>query len=486
VKRDEVLGKGDYAYSVAFFGERRPILIDLLDAPDEEREKSYKYIKRAGTIMYAESFIQRLNEGRGAHLWGVAAPLYDRNGTRTGAIEVIRDVTEYKRAEEEKIQLQGQLMQAQKMEAVGTLAGGIAHDFNNLLQAVQGYAELLLLSKKEREEGYRELHEIRRAATRGGELIRRLLTFSRKLESNLQPVDLNLILEDVRLLLERTIPRMIKIELHVTGNLHHVNADASQLEQILMNLAVNARDAMPDGGTLRIETKNVVLDEEICRSRPELTPGKYVLLQAADTGQGMDTTTLENIFDPFFTTKEVGKGTGLGLAMVYGIVKNHHGHISCFSKPGEGTTFEIYLPAVEDSVGSATIITRDEVLRGGRETVLFVDDDDSLRDLGKQILQKYGYTVMSAPDGESALQIYHEFKDRIDLVVLDLIMPGIGGMTCLQKLLEINPEAKVIMASGYSVGGQTEKSKERGAKAFMQKPYDVQEMAKVVREVIDE
>ncbi len=402
-----------------------------------------------------------------------------RDGKPVGIRGIVIDITETKK-------LEAQLRQAHKMEAVGTLAGGIAHDFNNLLQAVQGYAELLLMPKGEGEPGYRELQEISRAAKRGGELTRQLLTFSRKVESKLQPADLNRIVEDVRLLLERTIPKMILIELHLTGNLHHVNADASQVEQILMNLAVNARDAMPDGGTLRIETKNVFLGEDDRRSQPELTPGEYVLLAVADTGQGMDKSTLENIFDPFFTTKEVGKGTGLGLAMVYGIVKSHHGHITCVSKPGEGTAFEIYLPAVEHAERATTIVTGTELLPGGHETVLLVDDDESLRDLGEQILEAYGYTVLSAPDGESALQVYQECRDRIDLVVLDLMMPGMGGALCLQKLLEINPAAKVVLVSGYSFNGETEKATESGAKAFIQKPYDVQQMLQVVREVIDE
>ena len=448
--------------------------------PDDRELRCHRHIKNeCREKRFPDTYSFRAVNKSGNTLWVELSSVFLSWEGRPASLNFLRDITVEKK-------LESQLVHAQKMEAVGTLAGGIAHDFNNLLQAVQGYAELLLLPKGEGEPGYRELQEISRAAKRGGELTRQLLTFSRKVESKLQPVDLNRIVEDVRLLLERTIPKMIKIELHLTGNLHHVNADASQVEQILMNLAVNARDAMPDGGTLRIETKNVVLDEDARRSQPELTPGKYVLLAVADTGQGMDKSTLENIFDPFFTTKEVGKGTGLGLAMVYGIVKNHHGHITCVSKPGEGTAFEIYLPAVEHTERATTIVTGTEVLRGGHETVLLVDDDDSLRDLGVQILEAYGYTVMSAPDGESALQVYQECRDRIDLVVLDLIMPGMGGALCLQKLLEINPAAKVVIASGYSVNGETEKATESGAKAFIQKPYDVQQMLQVVREVLDE
>ncbi|HBD10250.1 MAG TPA: hypothetical protein DCZ69_18525, partial [Syntrophobacteraceae bacterium] len=401
------------------------------------------------------------------------------DGKPVGIRGIVIDITETKK-------LEAQLRQAHKMEAVGTLAGGIAHDFNNLLQAVQGYAELLLLKGREGDVGYRELQEISRAAKRGGELTRQLLMFSRKMESTLQPVDLNRVVEELRMLLERTIPKMIEIELRLTGNLHAVSADISQIEQVLMNLAVNARDAMPDGGKLTIETRNAIADEEVRRSQPELTPGNYVALAVADTGQGMDKTTLEHVFDPFFTTKEVGKGTGLGLAMVYGIVKNHRGYITCVSKPGEGTRFEIYLPAIAGTQATPPVDARETELRGGSETVLLVDDDDSVRALGAELLQMFGYSVISANDGESALQVYGETRGGIDLVILDLIMPGIGGTQCLERLLEMDPRVRVVVASGYSIGGQIERVAEIGARAFIHKPYDVDEMLMTVRGVLDQ
>jgi PAS domain S-box-containing protein len=263
-----------------------------------------------------------------------------REGRAVGLRGIVIDMTETKK-------LEAQLRQAAKMEAVGTLAGGIAHDFNNLLQAIQGYAELLILKRGEGGVEYRELKEICGAARRGGDLTRQLLTFSRKTESRLQPVNLNRALMAVKSLLERTIPRNIRIDLHLGEGLPEVHADASQLEQVLMNLALNARDAMPDGGTLTIETRAFALDADSWRAMPDLAPGRYVQLIVADTGHGMDGATLEHIFDPFFTTKAVGKGTGLGLAMVYGIVHGHHGRILCRSEPGHGTTFEILMPAME-------------------------------------------------------------------------------------------------------------------------------------------
>jgi two-component system, cell cycle sensor histidine kinase and response regulator CckA len=421
----------------------------------------------------------RALDNSGNTLWVELSSVFLKWEGRPASLNFLRDITLHKK-------LESQLVHAQKMEAVGTLAGGIAHDFNNLLQAVQGYTELLLLDKPEGERGYLELREISRAAKRGGELTRQLLTFSRKVESKLLPVDLNRIVEDVISLLERTIPKMINIRSRLTGNLRLVNADASQVEQILMNLAVNARDAMPEGGTLSIETSNMILDEEVHQYQPELTPGNYVLLEVSDTGQGMDKATLENIFNPFFTTKEVGKGTGLGLSMVYGIVKNHHGHVTCVSNPGRGTTFGIYLPAIEQAERGQATLTGTEQVRGGNETILFVDDDDSLRDLGVQLLRAYGYAVIPVPDGESALEVYREHKDRIDLVILDVIMPGMGGAQCLQRLLEINSQAKVVIASGYAANGETLNAAENGAKTFIRKPYDVHQIIKLVREVLDE
>jgi CheY-like chemotaxis protein len=372
------------------------------------------------------------------------------------------------------------------MEAVGTLAGGIAHDFNNLLQAVQGYAELLLLSRGKKEPGYQELHEISRAAKRGGELTRQLLTFSRKEESRLRPIDLNREVMDVRELLLRTIAKMIEIKLHLAVELKSINGDPGQIEQVLMNLAVNAKDSMPDGGKLVIETENVLLDEEYCKKHVEVRSGEYVLLTVSDTGHGMDQQTLEHIFEPFFTTKEVGEGTGLGLATVYGIVKGHGGFILCNSKPGEGTTFKVYFPAIEPH--GASVVMKDVTIppRGDGEVILVVDDEDFIRDLGEKILTGYGYQVLTASDGENALEIYGKERGRIDLVLLDLIMPGMGGGRCLESLLEIDPQAKVLIASGYSPGGPTRKALDAGAHGFVRKPYEVRDLLRVVQETLDQ
>jgi PAS domain S-box-containing protein len=400
-------------------------------------------------------------------------------------VAAIRDISFRMEVEEEKRRLQAQLLQAQKMEAIGTLAGGLAHDFNNLLQAVQGYAELVLLRPKKDELRSRELHEIIRAAKRGAELTRQLLTFSRKVESKLQPMELNRRVEQVKELLARTIPKMIEIELRLADDLKMINGDSTQIEQVLMNLAVNAKDAMPEGGRLFIETRNVSLDKGYCDTHLGARLGDYVLLMVSDTGDGMDQETLEHIFEPFFTTKGVGRGTGLGLAMVYGIVKSHNGYITCYSEIGHGTTFKIYLPTIEE----APEVPRDHeehLPEGGTETILLVDDEESVRQLGKEMLETVGYRVLVASDGEEAMGLYTRRMGDIHLVILDLIMPGMGGKSCLEALLRLDPRVKVLIASGYSVNGRLEETLRSGARGFISKPYELRDLLKRVRDIVDE
>ena len=425
--------------------------------------------------------------GEVRYLDSYAVPIEDDAGETVNILQITRDITGQKKAEEEKEKLESQLLHAQKMEAVGTLAGGIAHDFNNLLQAIQGYSDLLLLDKEKDEPGYRELQEIRRAGQRASELTQQLLTFSQKVESRLRPVNLNHEVKQVDKLLKRTIPKMIKIELHLADQLSTINADPSQIEQVIMNLGVNARDAMPEGGELIIETEETTLDEQYCNTHLGALPGDYALLSVSDTGCGMENEILEHIFEPFYTTKETGKGTGLGLAIVYGIIKSHHGYITCSSEPGEGTTFKIYLPVIRPEPRTQGPGHEDKgKITRGTETVLLVDDEETIRELGKDTLAKFGYTVITAPDGESALELYREKKKKIDLVILDLIMPGMGGRRCLEELLTINPQAKVLIASGYSINGPTKEALEAGARGFIGKPYDITQMLKGVRETLDE
>jgi len=426
---------------------------------------------------YRSTYRFQHSDGTVRHVLGQAVPEIGLEGEILGFIGTLTDITEQKH-------LETKLQEAQKMEAVGTLAGGIAHDFNNLLQVILGYADLLRLRMGKDEPGSRELQVIVSASKRGAELTQQLLTFSRKVESKLRPTDLNLGVENTRKILARTLPKMIEIDVLLSGNLSFVNADPLQMEQVLMNLAVNAKDAMPDGGKLTIKTENVILDEEYCRTHPETRPGEYVLLEVSDTGHGMAEETLKHIFDPFFTTKGLAEGTGLGLAMVYGIVKSHDGYIDCTSDFGTGTTFKIYLPALEQEEKPEMVIEKD-LYRGGTETILLVDDEEFVRDVARQMLTEFGYTVIVANDGESALQLYEQEQGRVDLVILDLIMPGIGGRKCLEKLLTINSKAKIVVASGFSDIEPMKETVEAGAKGFIGKPYEIISFLKVVREVLD-
>jgi PAS domain S-box-containing protein len=404
-------------------------------------------------------------------------PIRDHNGNITNAVIQHIDISESKR-------LESQLFHAQKMEAVGTLAGGIAHDFNNLLQIVLGYSEVMLLRKKEGEHDYVDLHQIYQAGKRGADLVTSLMTFSRKVEANFIPVDLNQEITQLQDLLSHTIPKIIKFDLRLIGDLEVINADPSQIGQVLMNLGVNARDAMPDGGTLTIETANVVLEKEYCRDHLEAIPGSYVLLTVSDTGQGMDKETLSHIFEPFFTTKGKGKGTGLGLATAYGIVKQHGGHITCYSELGMGTAFKIYFPAIEQA-GDSETRTNDGPIRGGTETILLVDDDDEIRDLGATLLNSFGYVVIRAGNGKEALDIYQRERESISLVILDLIMPVMDGRKCLAEILRIDPHAKVIIASGYSEGGPANGVMAARAKGFVQKPYSMRQLLTTIRKALD-
>jgi two-component system cell cycle sensor histidine kinase/response regulator CckA len=445
----------------------------------KDRESFLKIVKKSGRINNFEvEVVTRTGVVKDVILSG----LLDGD-TLSG---MVMDITERKRSEKEKDGMQAQLLHAQKLEAVGTLAGGVAHDFNNLLQAIQGFTELLLLRKEENESGYQELRKIAQAADRGARLTRQLLTFSRKVESKRRPIDLNHEVKQVSSLLERTIPKMIQIELELSERLGIVYADPVQVEQVLMNLAVNAKDAMPEGGKLIIGTENLTLNKEFCSSHIGAKPGDYVLLTVSDTGCGMSRETIEHIFEPFYTTKGPGSGTGLGLAIVYGIVKSHDGYINCCSEVGEGTTFRIYLP-VTDQVAEAPESGEAEVsLKGGTEIILLVDDEESIRTIGQQLLRRFGYVVFTAAEGETALEIYAHYGDRIHLVILDLMMPGMGGTKCLDGLLSINAQARVLIASGHTPEGPTRSAFEGRVKGFIGKPYRVKELLKVIREVLDE
>jgi PAS domain S-box-containing protein len=420
---------------------------------------------------------------------------------------VMYDITERKRLED-------QLRHSQKMEAVGQLAGGVAHDFNNLLMLIQAHNENLRDRLAESDPARRDALEIENAVTRAASLTNQLLAFSRKQVLRPKVLDLNMVLAEVAKMLDRLIGKDIELQVVPASSLSRVKADPGQMEQVILNLAVNSRDAMPNGGTLTIETRDVELDENDSRNHQGVPAGRYVMLAVSDTGDGMDTETQARIFEPFFTTKAPGKGTGLGLATVYGVVKHSDGWIWVDSEPGRGTTFKIYLPRVDESRVEESEVESDlaesrqdrfevpksrpvELLSGpttlsvssapkGTETVLVVEDQDGIRDIVRESLRRNGYKVIIAVDGNEALQIASSYPDPIHLLVTDLVMPNIGGRELAQRLTPQRPAMKVLFMSGYSEHSALDIEEAGASAAVLQKPFSLDVLARSVRRVLDE
>jgi len=404
---------------------------------------------------------------------------------REFCMAAIRDITERKRAEEEKAKLESQLMQAQKMEAVGQLAGGIAHDFNNILTTIIGYGSLLQTKISDDTLLRDYIREILDAANRATEVTRGLLAFSRKQIMDPRPIDINDIVRRMEKLLSRLIGEDIEISTSLANRKILSMVDAAQIELVLMNLTTNARDAMPNGGRLTLNTEVVELDDALIQRLGFGKPGKYALLSVSDTGIGIKQEEMQKIFEPFFTTKEIGKGTGLGLAMVYGIVKQHGGYIKVSSEPDKGTTFRIYLPATQTKEESLVRRASETPLRGGTETVLVVEDDEKLRKLSEIVLTQNGYKVILAQDGEQAVRKFIEYKDRIQLVIIDMIMPKKGGKETYEEIKAIRPDIKVLFSSGYT--GDRIESLFFGKEElhFINKPVSPKDLLRKVREILD-
>ena len=409
------------------------------------------------------------------------SPVTDSRGQITHLVHVARDLSEKKA-------LEAELRQAQKMEAVGTLAGGIAHDFNNLLTVVQCCSEMLIEDEAAAGRTNDNLDAILETAKRGSALTKQLLIFSRKKSNFGQKhlVNLNDVLRNLSRMLDKGLSKNVAQQYRLAEDLHPIQADSGHVEQVVMNLAVNAAHAMADGGTLTIETQNVCLEPEYCLAHPNVEPGDYVQLTVSDTGHGMDKATQARIYEPFFTTKKVGEGTGLGLSVVFGIVREHRGHIACYSEVGVGTTFRIYFPAASQFAGELqpTAVSLPAV-RGGSETILVVDDEAPIRGLLERHLTKLGYTVVTAADGEIGLRRYTEASHRPDAVIMDLGMPNMSGWECLAKLRGLNPQVKVFVASGYGGTDLDRRVLNEGAAAFMRKPYNLISLSRRLRELLD-
>jgi PAS domain S-box-containing protein len=392
-------------------------------------------------------------------------------------LEVIaEDVTERRALEE-------QFRQAQKMEAVGRLAGGVAHDFNNLLMVISGYTEVLLDQIETNASLQAKVLAIQQAADRATTLTRQLLAFSRKQLLELKVVDVNAIVSDMERLLRPLIGENVELSTRLMSGVGHTRADAGQLEQVIMNLVVNAKDAMPKGGKIVIHTSESKLEESAGREHGLITPGTYVLLSVSDNGAGMDRETQSRIFEPFFTTKEKGKGTGLGLSTVYGIVKQSGGYIFAESILGRGTTFRIYLPRVEDPAEQASTTHATSVTGNGSETVLLVEDEESVRQLVRETLQARGYNVIEAENGEAGLRAAEQ-ASTIDLVITDVVMPGMNGRELARRLAAERPQIKVLYLSGYTEEAILHEGGMEAGTAFLQKPFTLQVLARKVREVL--
>lgn len=403
----------------------------------------------------------------------------NEGGVLTGFIGIARDITVEKRLEQ-------QLIQSQKMECVGLLAGGVAHDFNNLLTPILGYSELLMAGFSEDDPRHRRLRQIKQAADRAQELTRRLLAFSRKQIIELKTVDLGDIIRQFKSMLRRTIRENIQINVNIPPSLGKVRADAGQIELVLLNLSINAQDAMPDGGVLTIEATDMDLDDSYVAMHPELAPGPHVMLQVSDTGIGMDQRTREHIFEPFFTTKELGKGTGLGLSTVYGVVRQHGGAIFVYSEKGRGSVFKLFLPRVaEGAEPLASLSPLPAAAAAGIETVLVVEDNDMVRALVAEMLENLGYRVLSAESPDHSLDLVQDYQGSIDLLITDVVMPGRNGSELFDQLRHIIPGLRVLFMSGYTSDVIGHHGVLDEGVAFIQKPFTRQLLSEKVRNVLD-
>jgi signal transduction histidine kinase/ActR/RegA family two-component response regulator len=405
--------------------------------------------------------------------------------TRTGRIVgfrgIARDVSEKLKVAREKQRLESQLHQARKMEAIGTLASGIAHDFNNIMMGILGNTSLMISKLDADHPHFDKLANIEKYVGNGSELTQQLLGFARGGKYNVKPTSLRELVEESAQMFGRT-KKEIRIHKSHLRPTRAVAVDRGQIEQVLLNLFVNAWQAMPGGGDLYLLTEDVELSAGD-QTPYKIIPGAYVKLAIMDTGVGMDEATRKRIFEPFFTTKEMGRGSGLGLASAYGIIKNHGGYINVYSEMGRGTTFNLYLPAcdhrqAEDDGNSRRIYT-------GSETILLVDDEDITMDVGEELLEELGYKVLTARNGEDALSIYRRRQARIDMVILDMVMPGMGGGPTYDALKKINPAVKVLLASGYSISGEASRIMKRGCNAFIQKPFNIRQLSEKIRSVLD-
>ncbi len=404
-------------------------------------------------------------------------------GAPIGFRGVLRDVSERKEAEAQNRKLEIQVRQAQKMESIGTLAGGIAHDFNNILMGIQGNVSLMSLKTDPEHPNYEKIKNIETYVENGTELTRQLLGFARRGKYHAIATDVNDVIDKSASMFGRT-KKEIRIQMDLAPDIWTAEVDRGQIEQALLNLYVNAWQAMPRGGDLYLRTENVILDSKFVNNKPyKVEAGDYIKITVTDTGIGIDKDTRERIFEPFFTTKEMGRGTGLGLASVYGVIKNHGGYINVYSEIDQGTTFSIYLPASRKKIQKEIEKTVPTVAMG-TGTILLIDDEETIIKVGEELLRELGYEVLAARSGQEAIELYQKNADKIDLVIMDMIMPGMGGGETFDRLKRINRDIKVLLSSGYSINGQASKILERGCDGFIQKPFNLIQLSDKIQQII--
>jgi len=459
------------------FGYSREEMIGLnarkIYVNSDDRNIFQKEIEQTGSVKeYEVKFCKK--DGTKMDCLLTSSVRQDDDGSILGYQGVIHDITERKCIE-------AQLQQAQKLESIGTLAGGIAHDFNNLLMGIQGHASLISLDIDPHHPNFQHLNGIEAAVENGANLTRQLLGFARGGKYQTKVIDLNKLIQISSEMFGRT-KKEINIHTKYQKDLWPVEVDPGQINQVMLNLYINAWQAMSRRGDLHIETSNLVINKNDAKSF-KVKAGNYVKISVTDTGAGMDKATLQRIFDPFYTTKVMGRGTGLGLASAYGIIKNHGGIINVYSEKGSGATFEIFLLASEKQV----IIEEKPAAKilMGTQTILLVDDEDMILDVGEEMLRKLGYTVMLAKSGNEAIKVYKKHKDEIDLIILDMIMPDISGSEAYDIMKEINPKIKVLLSSGYSVNGEAKEILERGCDGFIQKPFNLTTLSRKIGEILD-
>lgn len=465
--RDEVIGQPCYRVSR---GRAKPC------GEDGDYQCPAAYTFKTGKH---QSIVQRHFRPRGEpfDVEVSASPLQEENGKVSLVVETMRDITELNH-------LKALFLQAQKMEAVGRLAGGMAHDFNNLMNVVIGYSEMLLHKAASDDPGRQGLESILDAGERAATLTRQLLAFSRKQIIEPKILDMNAVITDMERILRRIIGEDIELLSKGIPGIGRVRADLGMIEQVIMNLAVNARDAMPDGGKLTIETANVEFDEHYVQTHQGSRPGPYVMLAISDTGMGMTPEVKARIFEPFFTTKEMGKGTGLGLSTVFGIVKQHNGYIMAYSEPGNGACFKIYLPRVEEEIESEGRKVSQRIT-GGKETILIVEDDEGLRTMAGMMLEDLGYTVLSCPSGADALARLSAYEGSVELLFTDVVMPGMNGKSLAEEVRSLRPEVKVLYTSGYPDNDIAHRGVLDPAALFIQKPFTSAALGAKIRKALN-